>query len=718
MHFLRPLSAALALLITCFTFPLSAAQPERVIVDSFEEFEAGNSKSVSLDERGFLRKAPEVKQLKNVSAGQVWDMLVDPDGSYLLGTSPDGELLRITRTGQKEIVTKFKEKQVTALVRNAEGELFAATSPDGKVYRIPANGRPEVWFDPKEKYIWDLLVAEDGSLFVATGTNGKIYRVTGQGRGTVYYDSEETHIYTLAQNPKSKHLLAGSGDSGYLYRVTAEGQAVVLFSNGEKQINNILVDQDGVIFFTALGGSKPKPPPSSASSRMANLRQIMAAANAARGNPNGKMPPKPSGAPPSSGGKSPNGQASKVYRLGESLFAEAIWSTQATIFTMLEVEGKLFLGTGDEGYLYELTKEGDATLLLQVEGQTISAAAPVGTKQFALATSNPIKVFIAGGPRAGLGIYESEVFDSELFARWGAVRAKAEGPVKIRTRSGNTPEPDKSWYPWSDLGSQSQSTSPAARFFQIELQIGDGEVDRFEFVYLLRNLPPRVQEVKLLPIGIGFQAIMPPPQPPTPRTAEQLLKIEEDDDPESLKRRIDVRFQPQLARGLRTAVWQANDPNGDALRYNVFYREDNDTDWHLLSKELEEPVISWDSTGWPDGNYYLKVEATDAEDNAPEDRQSHSKISKLITVDNTAPVITVNSVSGGEVKFTVVDAASMIASIQVSRNGYDYKPLRPEDGILDGQRESFIASLKAGEMLFIRAEDEAGNVSSAQARGK
>jgi len=699
----------------------TGANPERVTVDTYEEFTQGTSKSVSLNEEGFLSRSPEVREIEQVAAGQVWAILPDTDGAYLMGTSPDGELLRVFQDGRKEIVTKFKEKQVTSLARNSKGELFAATSPDGKVYRLPANGKPEVYFDPKQKYIWDIGFGADDVLYLATGTDGKIFQVASQGRGKVYYDSDETHIFTLAWEPKTGALLAGSGDSGYLYRVTGEGKAVVLFSNGEKQINNIVVDSGGVIFFSALGGKKGggSSGSSSSSARLNNLRQLMAAA-AERAKQNGGSKPTISVSPSSSSdSKNGGGEASKIYRLDETLFAEAIWSTDATVYTMQERGGKLYLGTGEEGYFYELTKDGEATLLLQVDGQTISAVMPMDQDRFALATSNPIKLFLTGKPNSGGGVYESQVFDSNSFARWGAVTAKTDGGrVTIKTRSGNTPDPDKSWYDWQDLAPQSQPRSPSARFFQVQLKILEGEVDRFEFVYLPRNLPPRIEEVLILPSGVGFQAIVPPPQPPAPRSIGQLLKIEEDEDPESLRRTYNVRFQPTLARGLRTAVWKVSDPNNDELRFTVYYREDKDEKWHLLAEDLEEPVISWDSSGWPDGRYYLKVKATDAEDNAPEDVQSHENKSKLLTVDNTPPKITIDSVAGGQVKFTVSDDASMLLSTTVSRNGYDFKPLRPSDGILDGKRETFTAELKAGELIFIRAEDEEGNVSSAQARGK
>jgi hypothetical protein len=60
----------------------------------------------------------------------------------------------------------------------------------------------------------------------------------------------------------------------------------------------------------------------------------------------------------------------------------------------------------------------------------------------------------------------------------------------------------------------------------------------------------------------------------------------------------------------------------------------------------------------------------------------------------------------------------MLRSVLVSRNGKDFKPVQPVDGILDSRSETFKFKLAPGEIVFIRAEDTAGNVSSALAEVK
>jgi hypothetical protein len=167
-------------------------------------------------------------------------------------------------------------------------------------------------------------------------------------------------------------------------------------------------------------------------------------------------------------------------------------------------------------------------------------------------------------------------------------------------------------------------------------------------------------------------------------------------------------------RGLRTVTWKAGDPNNDALTYAVSWRKRGESGWHALGKDLPDPVLSWDTTGWADGRYELKVEASDAGDNAPGEGLTDVAISRELVIDNTPPVIQIVSRGGDAVEFTAEDDLSGLADVSVSTNGKDYKPLPPVDGILDAGMKRFVAKVAPGQVLFIRAEDGSGNVAGAQ----
>jgi hypothetical protein len=645
-----------------------ATKPQHALWQSYDDLANGKSPSVSLTDDGVLAAAPATSALADLDAEEAWSVVARPNGTILVGTAPEGKLLEVTRDGSVKVLAKFDESHLYAMA------LGPHVGPEGKT---------QVYFDPKEKYIWALAAGPDGALYVGTGTRGKIYRVTGPGEGEVWYASDETHIRSLAID-KTGALLAGSAESGCLYRITGKGQAVVLAGTGHEEINQILVRPDGTIYFTATGTGKDA---ASSSSFL-------------------KKPPTDDNAPPP-----PPDAASALYRLDASLYPEVIWPTKDTILSLAwdEAAGGALAGTGTDGYTYEISPHGEATRLCKIDSDSVTAMTTSGDDAI-LATSNPGRLFRVSRQKSQPGIYETDVVDSQSFARWGAITLSASDPgsVKVLTRSGNTPRPDKTWYPWTDApGGQSQS--PAARYLQVQLQIGAGTVDRIDACYLPKNQPPHIDMVRILPVGTGYIPAPSSPLPPLPHSAAQLASGQDLSDPPT-----PMRFQAMSGHGLRTMVWKASDPNGDALTYSVSWRKEGESEWHDLARSLTDPIFSWDTTSWADGKYELKVEASDAGANAPGEGLTDQEISREMVVNNTPPVIQITGQKDGAVDFTVTDELSGLSSVTTSTDGKNYQPITPVDGILDSGHETFHAKVPEGQILFIRAEDGSGNVAGAQ----
>ena len=51
--------------------------------------------------------------------------------------------------------------------------------------------------------------------------------------------------------------------------------------------------------------------------------------------------------------------------------------------------------------------------------------------------------------------------------------------------------------------------------------------------------------------------------------------------------------------------------------YTVEIRGEKETQWKLLKDKVAEKYLSWDSTAFPDGEYRLRVTASDAPGNPP-----------------------------------------------------------------------------------------------------
>jgi len=691
-------------LLACWFINLCpAAQPERVILDSTEQFLEGKGATVSIDEPGILSTGPAISRLADLKDLNIWAAIRDfKTGDFILGTGPEGEVYRIRSNGKVMRLSAFIESDVYALTQGPKGELYVASSPHGKIFRIDASGKVEEYFNPNEQFIWSIVANKKGELFVATGPSGRIYRVTGKKNGSIYYDSDESHIKVLALD-KDGSLLAGSADNGYLFRITEAGNAVVLLDSEKEEISAIAVQPDGTVFASAIGKrtmpvktvETPKPEPAKSS------------------------PPQPStsfaseAVAPKEGAvvKAPTiqratikGDGSLLYRLSGSFYPEQVWRGSQPILSLLVDAEKLWIGTAGEGLLYQYTGNRSMKRLGKVEAGDVTAlvASPEAGRVYAV-TSNMGQVFDVNSNRTTESLYFSNVIDSTLFSQWGRLEVQGQGKWTVRTRSGNTSDPDKSWYPWKYLN-KGKVQSPAARYLQFEINLASGTVDRVEFTYLPENQPPSVASIKILDPGLGYELLSQPPLPLQAQTYDQLLR------PAQTPVLQQDRFQPVQQKGLRAAVWQASDANKDRLSFKLEIKKEDDNSWDLLSDQLERPVYSWDTNGWVDGVYYLKVTATDTPDNEEGRALTGLRVSEAWKIDNTAPVLSLSKKNSGRVEIDVRDAISLLRKVEFSTDGRTFKLLQPVDGILDSNDESFRAPWDGKKSLTFRAEDESGNI--------
>ncbi|WP_174582081.1 WD40 repeat domain-containing protein [Candidatus Methylacidithermus pantelleriae] len=696
------------------------------MIESREDFEKGDLISASLSEEGVLRPAPLVEKVAELPVDEVWWVLPSPEGDLLLGASPGGRIFRVTKDGQSTVYATIPERYPYAAALGPSGELYVGGSPGGKVYRI-VKGKREELFDPKETYIWSLLWSPQGDLFVGTGIRGRVYRVNRRGSGSLYSQMEATHVRCLSWDPWAKRLLAGGSDRGVLVQFQGPGPegSIVIADSGRQEIPRIVSLPSGDIFFLATG--LPTPPASSVGGSEtrgeargdAGIPVVLAPDFSEATNPGAPSPP----GPPRAGGISVEAarpvSASAIWRLDRSLYPLLLQEFKGTASTLdwLEKEKRLLVGIGgQEALLYRCTLRGEGELWAKLGTGMVSAAYadPGGTVW--VVTSHPCRMYRVSTLRRGVGIYESSPLDSGLFARWGSVRVTGKGKVHIETRTGNVPRPGTSWYGWQPVrGDLCQN--PPARYLQFRLRLEeDGFVNRVEVAYLPQNVPPQVTEVDVLPSGFGYTEMVSPPGPPAPKTIEQLLSEKGRVEGTESLFRLPTRYQPREGRGLRTVVWKAVDPDGDVLRYRIDYRREPGGAWQLLAKDLKEPIFTWDTSGWPDGQYRVRVEASDQADNAPGEGRSDSLESSPFVVDNTPPAVRVLFRAGDRVRFEVTDLSSGIKSVLVSTDGREFLPALPKDGMVDSQREEFEVPCPAGSSVFIRAEDQAGNVSSAVAQ--
>jgi sugar lactone lactonase YvrE len=656
---------------------LAAAEGTRVWKESgYDDFERGTARGVAISSTGQLQLAPAFKSIYTSPSTFIWGIAADKDGAVYAATGAPARVYRITPDGKSTIVFEPKELQVQAIALGKDGTIYAATSPDGKVYKLTRNPKPaagaseftvEAFFDPKTKYIWDLALDADGRLYIATGDNGEIYRVDSKGQGSVFFKSDEAHIRVLSLDSKG-NLIAGSDGSGLIYRISPAGDGFVLFSAPRKEITALAVDSAGNIYAAGTGDKR-----------------------GGQSGPPGPTPPViPAPAPPAGAPMvgTVNLGGSDIYMIAPDGQPRKLWSSREDIAYALafDTSGRLIAGTGNKGRIYAIEKNGDYVDLLKASASQITgfARAPKGLY---CSTSNLGKVFLLGNNVEAEGTFESDVQDAKIFSRWGRADVRGAGNYELFARSGNVDNPDRNWSSWSrvDLSKDARLNVPPARFVQWRAVLKPSDpathIDEVAINYLPRNVAPVVDEVTVQ-VGSRFQN--------QPRTAS----AEFVNAGQSQAQPAPATPPPSnKEKGYVAVRWSAHDDNEDNLVYSIYYRGEDEHDWKLLKSGLLDKFYSFESNLLPDGDYLIKVVASDAPSHTPEEALTDQRESEPFDIDNTPPRIEHLSarIEGQQlhVTFQASDDSSPIRRAEYSVDAGEWQYLEPVGQISDSKTENY-----------------------------
>jgi hypothetical protein len=404
---------------------------------------------------------------------------------------------------------------------------------------------------------------------------------------------------------------------------------------------------------------------------------------------------------------------------------------------------KLLLGTGNRGAIIQL--EGDdifSSLAKTASAQVTGFAAGPGGTIYA-ATANPGKVFALGPGYASEGTFESDPFDAKIFSQWGRLtwwgeNGAADGKVSFYIRSGNTSSPAKDWSPWAGPYTNASGETvkcPPARFAQWKavFQSAKGDVPNISWVslaYLPKNVAPVIDAIVLEDHGVRAQGFpMVPQQGPgspapvplrLPQTsasaaaaAAAVAAVQEFQQ----KPKGQLPTQGFAQKGYQSVVWAAHDDNDDELTFSLFYRGEGEKNWRLLKDKIEQRFYSWDTAAMPDGAYTLKIVASDAPSNPPEEALTTERESDRFEVDNTPPVIeNLRAEPGGNearVRFSAHDSASDVVRAEYSLDAGDWQIVFPAGRLSDSRQESYeilLGKLGPGEhTLAVQVYDRFDN---------
>jgi hypothetical protein len=414
-----------------------------------------------------------------------------------------------------------------------------------------------------------------------------------------------------------------------------------------------------------------------------------------------------------------------VYRIDPDGTPRRVWThAQDVVYAIaFDAAGRALLGAGNKGSVYRIESPAMYTTLMALPATQITAFQTGGDGRLYAATGNTGKVYEIGSGLEREGSIESDIFDSGMYSLWGRLTFEVNlngGQLAMATRSGNLDRPQKNWSPWAAVpagGKGGRVASPAARFVQWKATLtgGSPELDSVDVAYLPKNLEPRIDEIETTPPNYRF-----PPSSAPMIAFQPALSLppigKRAGGGGGLTGSMDSTPAMQFAKGFIGTRWAASDPNGDPLVFTVEIRGSGETEWKLLKDKVTERYFSWDSTAWPDGEYRVRVTASDAPGNPPAEALTARMEGSPFWIDNTPPKVTapVAARTGGklQVKWHAADALNNIAKAEYSLDGGEWKVAAPVTRLSDAQELDYELTLDAGageHTIAVRVEDEYGN---------
>lgn len=236
--------------------------------------------------------------------------------------------------------------------------------------------------------------------------------------------------------------------------------------------------------------------------------------------------------------------------------------------------------------------------------------------------------------------------------------------------------------------------SPAARFLQVRaLFVDQAAVLRALSVYYL----PQNQRPVLMDVGLKART--------TKRAAD-----------------VDPTAPPAASPSI-ALTWRVENVDGDRLRYRLRFREETQTVWREVlrdSETLSATEYTWNTTAIPDGWYVIEVEATDELSNPDAYTLRSHVASEPILVDNTPPEVVDLAAAGTRITGRARDGMGPISRIEIAIDGGDFRPIFPDDDLLDTREERFAIDVTTlsgllrplvpgSHIASVRAYDAAGN---------
>ena len=698
----RLTGVALALAAGLAAIPAECAQTEIWTMTSRQDFQKGESKPVALTSTGEITLPLATESVLKLSDqdAQVWALAEDAQGNVYAGTGEQGKIFKIAPDGKTSVFFDSPEVSILSLAVDAQGNIYAGTAPDGLIYKLTPDGAAQTFFMTGEHYVWSLAFGADQTLYAGSGETGKIFKILPDGSGAALYDSPQTHVMAVLFDPQG-WLYAVTEGKGVAYKVDLDGHAFGLFHAKEEEIHALARDAEGNLYFAALSSVVFPKAPAAAKEEEPQIAVV---------------------------GKTP--KRSVIYRFSpDGTLTTLAELDDLLVYTLIADGASLLAGTDQKGAVLRIDANGDFRQQIKSDAQQIIALFRSKAGALYMGTGESGAVLRVAGRPVEKAEYLSVAHDAATTATWGNIFWRGTPGVTLMTRTGNTETPDDTWSQWSaELRNAAQEpiANPAARFIQWKaILTAQGEqapvLEDVSVAYLPNNLAPQFKAL----------LIASPTEPQEPKTsgsgarangakngAKRPIKSEGDDSTIS-----GLTAPEAVPMGKIAVLWSASDPNGDSLTHTVSIRGEGEGVWMELEDELSASTYILDSAALADGEYIVKITASDSPDNPPARALHAEKISERLTVDNTSPMVSISqnaAQDGGAVSVTVSaqDATSRLLRAEYALDGGEWLAIFPEDGVSDSKQETYALTLpdlaEGAHVLTFKVTDQAYNAGFAK----
>ena len=675
------------------TLPVQAAGPVFWDYPEGSSFTKLELHGMALDQYGRLTAGLAAEKLLSDGPEVCWQAIPDGKGGLYVATGHNGQIWFLDRKDHGRPLATLPEPEIFSLLQ-VDQYLFAGGGPDGHLYRVDKKtGEAEVWVDLHESYIWALAGGEAGKLYVAAGSPAAVYLVTDRLDTTRLSILPAANALDLVIEADGQLLVATQGP-GLIYRIDPKrpDEPELLYETDQEEVRQFARGPDETWYALALSRGQNQQDQESAQSS-GNLEMVVT--------PNG-MAIESHGAPK---------VQSAVYRLGKDGIVTRHWAGQETMLAIAFSQTWGWLGAGlqkenqDAAALVALESPGSARPLATWDaGDVLDLLVVPGSKAtesvFAC-LAQPGQVMRMEDRPAEPAVAMSEPIDGGQPIRWGRLywegAVPKEGRIRWSVRGGARSVPDQTWSEWSESWSDLDHAIPLppSRFLQWRVEIVGGKasvtVDAVTVSGYEPNNPPEIFQFGLEPEGDFTLGGLLARDENVTESFKSGLKIEYN-IPSRQSRRADMN-RAALARPLKTFSWLVVDPNNDRLEYQLEYQRLGEQTWRPVGPPTQEQVVTWDTASVPDGQYVLRLTASDRPDNPQPEVLTTTRLSAPIYVDHTPPEIKSykikRSESGFVVSFRATDTMSPLAEAWLELPGGSRERLDPVDGICDSMQESF-----------------------------